>query len=47
MGLPLALVAAFFFAVVFNLFHAHEHCIKGAGLGLATYAIHLRIICAT
>jgi hypothetical protein len=24
---------------MFNLFHAHEHCIKGTGLDLRTYAI--------
>ena len=24
---------------MFNLFHAHEHCIKGAGLSLRTYAL--------
>ena len=38
MGLPLLLVIAFIFAAAFNLFHAHEHCMKAAGLGLATYA---------
>lgn len=26
-------------AMIFNLFHAHEHCIKGAGLSLRSYAV--------
>lgn len=39
MGLPMLLVVAFFVAEACNLFHAHEHCIKAAGLGLRAYAV--------
>jgi hypothetical protein len=37
-GLLLLLVLAVFAINRFNLFHAHEHCMKGAGLSLLMYA---------
>src|SRR5690349_18401447 len=33
------LVLAYICIGMFNLFHAHEHCIKGAGMAFQTYAI--------
>jgi hypothetical protein len=39
-GIGLAVLAAVLVAIpMFNLFHAHEHCIKGTGLSLRTYAL--------
>lgn len=35
----LSLVFLFIVCPVFNVFHAHEHCIKGTGLALKTYAL--------
>jgi hypothetical protein len=37
--IPLLAVLAFVCMGMFNVFHAHEHCIKQAGLGFRTYAI--------
>ncbi len=37
--IPVFLVAAFICMAVFNVFHAHEHCIKQAGLAFRTYAL--------
>jgi len=35
---PVFLVAAYVCIAVFNVFHAHEHCIKQAGVGFANYS---------
>lgn len=35
---PLLFVLAFVFVVFFNVFHAHEHCIKQTGLAFRLYA---------
>jgi hypothetical protein len=37
--IPIGVVLGFIWMSVFNVFHAHEHCIKGAGLALRTYAL--------
>ncbi len=37
--IPAFLVVAFVFMMVFNVFHAHEHCIKQAGLAFKTYSM--------
>jgi hypothetical protein len=39
LALVLMLMLLLVGALWFNLFHAHEHCIKGTGLSLRTYAI--------
>lgn len=36
---PAFLVAAYVSMSVFNVFHAHEHCIKQAGVAFRTYAL--------
>ena len=36
--LPLLFIGSFFVIGLFNLFHAHEHCIKNTGLTLRMYA---------
>ena len=36
---PCLLVAALFCMMLFNVFHAHEHCIKQAGGAFAAYAL--------
>ncbi len=36
--IPVFLVSAFICVVVFNVFHAHEHCIKQAGTAFRIYA---------
>ena len=38
-SLPLVAIVAFVCIGVFNVFHAHEHCIVGTGLALKTYAL--------
>lgn len=37
--IPVLLVSAYICIAVFNVFHAHEHCIKQAGLAFKTYAL--------
>jgi|ERR1043165_1499244 hypothetical protein len=37
--LPVILYGGLFVIGMFNLFHAHEHCIKGTGLELEEYAL--------
>jgi hypothetical protein len=40
LGIGLPALALMLLAIpMFNLFHAHEHCIKGTGLSLRTYAL--------
>src|SRR3954465_2163544 len=36
---PVFLVSAYVCIAVFNVFHAHEHCIKQAGMAFRTYAL--------
>jgi hypothetical protein len=36
---PALLVVAFICLMVFNVFHAHEHCIKQAGAAFSNYAL--------
>lgn len=37
--IPVVLILAFFYMETFNIFHAHEHCIKGAGMAFRMYAL--------
>jgi hypothetical protein len=37
---PVLLLAAYVAMGAFNVFHAHGHCIKAAGLGFKQYAFH-------
>jgi hypothetical protein len=37
--IPPLLLAVFFCMAAFNVFHAHEHCIKQTGLAFKTYAL--------
>src|SRR5215468_2393956 len=37
--IPVFFVAAYIGMGVFNVFHAHEHCIKQAGLAFKTYSM--------
>lgn len=39
LGIPLLLVVAFVCMRFFNVFHAHEHCIKQAGIAFKLYAM--------
>jgi hypothetical protein len=36
---PVVLVSAFILMAVFNVFHAHEHCIKQAGMAFKIYSM--------